>query len=63
MNHLKLFFAVFCSFFIFVSGAIAEKKYDYPLEDAYAATIIHVSSEFRKKLLLVCDKDIKEVKK
>lgn len=40
MNTLKLFLVAFCSLLVIASSADAQKGYDYPLEDAYAATII-----------------------
>ncbi|WP_300455675.1 hypothetical protein [Desulfobacula sp.] len=50
MNTLKLFLAGFCSLLVFAGSAGAEKSYDYPLEDAYAATIIGTPNAFKASL-------------
>lgn len=55
MNTLKLFFAAFCSLLVFAGSADAQKVYDYPLEDAYAATIIGTPNALKASL----PKDIK----
>jgi predicted alpha/beta-fold hydrolase len=40
MNTLKLFLAALCSILVIAGSTGAQEVYDYPLEDAYAATII-----------------------
>lgn len=50
MNPLKLLFAAFCSLLVIAGIAGAEKVYDYPLEDGYAATIIGTPNAFKASL-------------
>jgi predicted alpha/beta-fold hydrolase len=47
MNTLKLFSVVFCSLLVITGSSGAQNAYDYPLKNAYAATIIGTPNAFK----------------
>jgi hypothetical protein len=47
MSALKLFLAAVCISLVITSSAGAEKVYDYPLKDPYAATIIGTPKDYK----------------
>lgn len=60
MNILKLFISAMCLSLIVVSGAGAEKTYDYPLKDPYAATIVGTPNKYKASLPgNICVKNLK----